>query len=99
MALLVITAILASSRQVPDAAPEMAYHDKCRAFAHRFGLSPREEEILRYLARGRGSTWIGEQLCISPDTVRTHCKRIYDKASVHGREQLIDAVEKGTALP
>jgi DNA-binding CsgD family transcriptional regulator len=98
-AALVITALYeAGSRQremasVLATATEGLFAENCHAFAQRFDLSPRETEILIYLARGRGSIWIGKQLSISPETVRTHCKRIYDKAGVHNKEDLIDAVE------
>jgi DNA-binding CsgD family transcriptional regulator len=72
---------------------ESRFAQNCQTFARHFDLSPRETEILIYLARGRGSIWIGNQLSISPETVRTHCKRIYDKTGVHNKEDLIDAVD------
>jgi DNA-binding CsgD family transcriptional regulator len=81
-----VTAVLAATTK-------SLFAENCHSFAQRFDLSPRETEILIYLARGRGSIWIGKQLNISPETVRTHCKRIYDKAGVHNKEDLIDAVE------
>jgi DNA-binding CsgD family transcriptional regulator len=95
---LVITALYETGDRRSEAATdaitaENRFAENCQTFAQRFDLSPRETEILIYLARGRGSIWIGKQLNISPETVRTHCKRIYDKTDVHNKEDLIDAVE------
>lgn len=66
----------------------------CGCIAERYALSPRETEILAFLAHGRGSTYIAEKLCISPETVRTHTKRIYEKCGVHAKEDLLDLVEE-----
>lgn len=65
----------------------------CGRIAERYALSPRETEILAFLAHGRGAPYIGDKLCISPETVRTHTKRIYDKCGVHTKEELLDLVE------
>lgn len=66
----------------------------CDNLSERYGLSARESEILPFLARGRGAKHIADKLYISPETVRTHCKRIYDKMDVHTKEELLDLVEK-----
>ena len=65
----------------------------CGRIAERYALSPRETEILAFLAHGRGAPYVGEKLCISPETVRTHTKRIYDKCGVHTKEELLDLIE------
>lgn len=62
----------------------------CERLATEANLSPREAQILPYLARGRGSTFIGDELCISAKTVKTHTKHIYDKLDIHSREELLD---------
>lgn len=61
--------------------------------SQRYALSPREKEILVFLAKGRGSKYIANKLKISPETVRTHSKRIYEKMSVHNKEDLLDIIE------
>lgn len=66
----------------------------CAQIAETYALSPRETEILEYLARGRGSKYIADKLCISSETVRTHSKRIYDKMDVHTKEELLDRIEE-----
>jgi len=52
-------------------------------------LSDRETEILRYLAGGENYKSIANQLFISPHTVKTHIKNIYDKLHVHSRAEAV----------
>lgn len=59
------------------------------------GLSPRECEILELLASGASNKEIARQLCISPNTVKTHAARVYEKLEVEKRMQ---AVEKARFL-
>ncbi|WP_068309911.1 helix-turn-helix transcriptional regulator [Aliiruegeria sabulilitoris] len=49
------------------------------------GLSPREAEILRWIARGKSNSVIAEILGISPHTVDTHIRRIYRKLGAGDR--------------
>ena len=65
----------------------------CEHVAASYALSPREAEILQFLARGHGAKYIADRLCISADTVRTHCKRIYEKTGVHAKDELVELVE------
>ncbi len=64
--------------------------------ADRYGLSEREREVFRYLARGRSQTYIREQLVLSKNTVSSHVKHIYQKMNVHSRQELLDIVEKAS---
>lgn len=68
--------------------------DRLRALAADAGLSPREEEVFLYLARGHGSAYIAEALTVSADTVKTHAKRIYRKLGVASREELLALAEQ-----
>lgn len=52
-------------------------------------LSPREQEILGWLAQGFLIKEIADRLGISFDTVRTHIRRIYEKLQVHSRAQAV----------
>jgi DNA-binding NarL/FixJ family response regulator len=54
-----------------------------------YGLTAREEEILRLILRGAGNKDIGERLFISSSTVRNHISNIYRKLEVRGRLELI----------
>ena len=49
------------------------------------GLSDREVEVLRLLARGRSESQVAQALFISPATVHTHVTHIYEKAGVTTR--------------
>jgi DNA-binding CsgD family transcriptional regulator len=51
----------------------------------RLGLTPRELEILTWIARGQTNSEIAETLWIAPSTVRTHLENIYAKLGVHTR--------------
>ena len=67
--------------------------DACEAIAREYGLSDREGEILPFALRGRTSERISQELHISKSTVDTHLRRIYAKAGVHSRQELIDLSE------
>lgn len=67
--------------------------ERCRRMAARAGLTERELEVLRLLARGRNARFIQEELAISYSTTKTHVSRIYRKLGVHAHQELIDVVE------
>lgn len=52
-------------------------------------LSPRELEVLHLLAAGLSNREIGETLFISPGTVNTHTRKIYEKLEVGNRTQAV----------
>ena len=63
-------------------------------------LTDREREILVLVARGLANDRIGEQLFISPATVKTHLARIMAKTDSHDRAQLVMlAYEAGLVSP
>lgn len=68
------------------------FREKLQVVVTQSGLSPREKEVFFYLARGHGSAYIAEALMVSPDTVKTHTKRIYRKLGVTTREELLALV-------
>lgn len=53
------------------------------------GLTDREREILARAAAGCGNKEIGDQLCVSVDTVKTHLHHIYHKLGVGGRVEAV----------
>jgi len=57
-------------------------------------LSPRENEILNFLARGLLYKEIADQLRISSSTVRQHIHRIYEKLHVQNRTEAINKAYK-----
>lgn len=52
-------------------------------------LSPREQEVLEYLAKGFLYKEIAEQLQISFETVHTYIRRIYEKLHVRSRTEAV----------
>ena len=52
-------------------------------------LTPREEEILNYVAKGFINKEIADALCIGTETVRSHLKSIYDKLHVRSRTEAV----------
>ena len=77
---------------VPD--NSVVYVDRvayqARRLAAQIGLSARELEVLEDFARGRTAVSIAEKLFISPNTVKTHLRRIYEKGGIHSRQELLD---------
>jgi len=59
-------------------------------------LSPREVEVLQWVAAGKSNKEIGVQLFIAEGTVKTHVKNVLEKLSVVGRTGAIrEAVRRG----
>jgi NarL family two-component system response regulator LiaR len=62
------------------------------------GLSPRELDVLRLIARGMDNAQIAEELSISPFTAKNHVSSILAKLGVSNRLQAaIYAVQQGIA--
>ena len=59
-------------------------------------LSDRETEILRQIAGGLNRVEVATALCISPNTVATHLKKIYNKLNISSRaEATLEALRLG----
>lgn len=67
---------------------------KCAELAKRYNLSPREEEILFYIVRGRNARYIAEKLVISESTAKTHIHNIYKKSGIHSQQKFIDIMDE-----
>ena len=57
------------------------------ATAAGLGISPRELEVLGALARGLSTKEIARTLAISPNTVKTHTSRLFEKLPAANRTQ------------
>jgi len=63
------------------------------------GLSPRECEILALLATGGSNKEMARALGISPNTVKTHVARIYEKLGVDRRIQAVETARSLALIP
>lgn len=63
------------------------------------GLTRRECEILHLLASGQSNKELARSLAISPNTVKTHVARIYEKLEVDRRVQAIEKARWLALIP
>jgi DNA-binding CsgD family transcriptional regulator len=64
-----------------------------------YELSPREEEVLGLLVRGRTNREISRSLFISEHTVQRHVSNIFEKVGVRSRKNLLKRLFFDTLLP
>lgn len=70
-------------------------HDAVGLFCRSCDISPREQEVLEALVCGRTYEQIADSLCISLSTVKTHVGKIYRKAGVANKVELIHRMQTG----
>ncbi len=68
------------------------YKEACRRIAERSALTPREEEVMRLLAKGFSQKKIAQELFMADGTVRGYVRTVYAKTAVHSKQELIDLV-------
>ena len=57
-----------------------------------FNISPRENDVLKLLVKGRSYKEIAEKLFISLPTVKTHVSNIYQKMNINNKIELINLI-------
>jgi len=63
-------------------------------------LTPRELEVLRFVARGLSNSDIARKLVLGEATIKTHVARIFQKLDLHDRAQaVVMAYETGLVAP
>lgn len=77
-----------------DGQHKMLWQEKRRYACERYGLSPREREILQILLKGRDAKYIMDTFYISQSTAKTHIYNIYRKFGIHSRQELLDFIEE-----
>ena len=54
-----------------------------------YGLSPREEEVVKFVARGLSTAQISQTLFISEYTVQNHLSNVFEKVGLRSRRELV----------
>jgi len=63
-------------------------------------LTPRELEVLRFVARGLSNSDVARRLVLGEATIKTHVARIFQKLNLHNRAQaVVLAYESGLVTP
>ncbi|MBX9643921.1 MAG: response regulator transcription factor [Novosphingobium sp.] len=78
------------------AGPGFVRNDKALAA---LGISPRECEVLELLAEGASNKVIARRLDISPNTVKTHAARLFEKLEAQSRTQAVRKARELDLLP
>jgi DNA-binding CsgD family transcriptional regulator len=89
-----VLGIWVGRRLTPRRAPAQPFVRNDAAAAS-LGLTPRECEILELLASGKSMKELARDLGVSPNTVKTHVARVYQKLDVQRR---VNAIEKARSL-
>jgi DNA-binding CsgD family transcriptional regulator len=89
--------VWAGRKLTPALAP--ATFERNEAAIRSLGLSPRECEILELLASGQSNKELARTLGISPNTVKTHVARVYEKLDVDRRVQAIEKARWLALIP
>lgn len=69
-------------------APPAPFETNTRALDS-LGISEREHEVLALLATGQSNKEIAQKLSVSPNTVKTHVSRLFEKLEVQRRTAAI----------
>lgn len=80
-------------RAMAPEAGRRRFETQCDRVVRLCGLTEREGEVLRILARGHGLERVQNDLCISEGTAIFHRRNVYRKCGVHSRSELIDFVD------
>jgi DNA-binding CsgD family transcriptional regulator len=64
-----------------------------------YGLSPREEEVVKLAVRGLSNRQISQSLHISENTVQRHLSNIFEKVGVRSRRELVKRLFFENLLP
>ena len=73
------------------------FHRRFGRFCETYGLSERERDVLLETLHGYTVDAVGERLGVSRETVKTYLSRIYGRAGVGGRQELLGMLDTGDA--
>jgi DNA-binding CsgD family transcriptional regulator len=83
-------------REVPAPAQPFALNEER---LKNLGITKRELEILKLIARGMSNREIAEKLFVSENTVKTHSSRLFDKLSAKRRTQAVQIAKEEGLIP
>ncbi len=81
-------ALLVYTGEFPDPAGKNNENLSFPSFIEKFGITPREEEIIAEIYKGKTNREIAETLFVTVQTIKDHTHRIYQKTGVRNRNQL-----------
>lgn len=79
-----------------DPVPTFAVNDKAIKY---LGISARELEVMALLAQGSSNKVIARKLEISPNTVKTHTKNLYEKLGAQNRTEATNKARELQIIP
>jgi DNA-binding NarL/FixJ family response regulator len=82
--------LISSHLQKEDVVLEEKNREDKQNLIHHYGLSEREVEVLKLLAKGLRNNEISERLFLSGGTVKNYISNIYAKLEVKGRREAAD---------
>ena len=85
-------------KRLTTARAEKPFEKNVSALAY-LGISEREYEVLMLLAEGMSNKEIAERLFVSPNTVKTHLARLYEKLEVSRRTQAVTRAKELSMIP
>lgn len=88
--------VFAGARLFGSAPPRPAGNPQAVAA---LGISGRELEVLEVLAAGRANKEIARALGVSPNTVKTHVTRLYEKLDARNRTEAVGRARALGILP
>lgn len=83
-----MAAIFGKSSARDENSPDV-WSDTSSTIAEEFGLSPKQEEVVRLLLQGYDNAYIQQSLYIAGSTLKAHLRDIYAKVGVHSRQELL----------
>lgn len=90
--LLMHGAVLEGTEQVALIIEPAKSADVAPLIVEAYGLTGRELDVTRAIARGLGTSEIAAELYLSPHTVRDHVKGLFEKVGVSSRGELVHRV-------
>ena len=79
--------------------PRPAAFERNAAAIRSLGLTERECDILARLASGQSNKELARILAISPNTVKTHLARVFEKLEVQNRMQAVEKARWLSLIP